>query len=75
MYMALNVIGPLAEDLLGELTDTPMSVQHFGYDTCKVCTPGPVCKNKISAKWVCFNLIFTNPPPKKKTWLIYKQFF
>ena len=36
MYTAINVIGPKAQELLGELTDTPLSKQHFFSMTCKV---------------------------------------
>ena len=36
MYTAINVIGPKAPELLGELTDTPLSKQDFLHMTCKV---------------------------------------
>ena len=36
MYTAINVIGPKAQELLGELTDTPLETKNFFSMTCKV---------------------------------------
>ena len=36
MYTSLNVIGPKAQELLSELTDTPLNKQDFMHMTCKV---------------------------------------
>ena len=36
MYTALDVIGPKAQELLSELTDTPLGKQDFMHMTCKV---------------------------------------
>lgn len=38
MYTAINVIGPKAQELLGELTDTPLETKNFFSMTCKVRT-------------------------------------
>ena len=40
MYTAINVIGPKAQELLAELTDTPLGKQDFLHMHCKV----RVCK-------------------------------
>lgn len=40
MYTALNVIGPKANELLSELTDTPLGKQDFMHMTCKVRATG-----------------------------------
>jgi len=40
MYTALDVIGPKANELLSELTDTPLSKQDFMHMTCKVWVTG-----------------------------------
>ena len=36
MYTSLDVIGPKAQELLSELTDTPLNKQDFMHMTCKV---------------------------------------
>ncbi len=36
MYTAINLIGPKAQELLGELTDTPLETKNFFSMTCKV---------------------------------------
>ena len=36
MYTALNVIGPKAEELLSNLTDTPLSKDKFTLMSCQV---------------------------------------
>ena len=36
MYTAINVIGPKAQELLAELTDTPLDTHNFPSMTCKV---------------------------------------
>lgn len=36
MYTAINVIGPKAQELLGELTDTPLEKKDFFSMSCKV---------------------------------------
>ena len=36
MYTAINVIGPKAQELLGELTDTPLDTKTFNIMTMKV---------------------------------------
>jgi pyruvate dehydrogenase phosphatase regulatory subunit len=36
MYTALDLIGPKAQELLSELTDTPLGKQDFMHMSCKV---------------------------------------